>query len=146
MAIHFEYFFLIKRQNGECNVRNFRRILFGTSHDLTAFEVRVFTGDLRFWIVVNILTHILRTLLTFILPNFAKSINFSWLVSLWCELLYKRSIYTLKTDKWITIWWAKFELKCLLLIFIYFNSKFKVTCKNSDFECRYIRTHSDVNF
>ena len=31
---------------------------------------------------------------------------------------------------------------CLLLIFIYFNSKFKVTCKNRDFEYLYIRTHS----
>ena len=32
--------------------------------------------------------------------------------------------------------------ECLLLIFIYFNSKFKVTCKNWDFECQHIGTHS----
>ena len=38
--------------------------------------------------------------------------------------------------------WAKFELECLLLIFIYSNSKFKATCKNEDFKCRYIRTHT----
>ena len=25
----------------------------------------------------------------------------------------------------------------------YFNSKFKVTCKNADFEFRYIRTHTE---
>ena len=35
-----------------------------------------------------------------------------------------------------------FELECLLLIFIHFNAKFKVTCKNGDFEYRYIRPHS----
>ena len=56
------------------------------------------------------------------------------MVSLWWDLLCKCLIYTLKSDQWITIWWAKFELECLLLIFIYFNSKFKVTCKNGDFK------------
>ena len=35
----------------------------------------------------------------------------------------------------------KNELECLLMILIYFNSKFKVTCKNGDFEYRCIRTH-----
>ena len=29
MATKFKYFFLIKRQNGDCNVRNFRQFLFG---------------------------------------------------------------------------------------------------------------------
>ena len=38
---------------------------------------------------------------------------------------------------------AYLELKCLLLIFIYSNQEFKVTCKNADFECRYIRTHTE---
>ena len=41
--------------------------------------------------------------------------------------------------------WAKFELECPLLILIYSNSKFEVTCKNVDFEYfeyRYIRTHT----
>ena len=36
----------------------------------------------------------------------------------------------------------KIELECLLVKFIYSNSKFKVTCKKGDFECRYIRTHT----
>ena len=31
------------------------------------------------------------------------------MVSLWCELLCKLSIYTLKSDQWITIWRAKFS-------------------------------------
>ena len=52
-------------------------------------------------------------------------------------------MYTLKSDQWITIWWAKFELKCLLLLFIYSNSKFKVACKTADFEYRYIWTHTE---
>ena len=67
------------------------------------------------------------------------------MVSLWCELLCKLSIYTLKSNQRITIWCAKFELECLLLIFIYSSAKFKVTCKNVNFECEYIRTHSEEN-
>ena len=39
--------------------------------------------------------------------------------------------------------WAKFELECLLLIFIYSNSNFKVTSKNGNFECWYLRTHTE---
>ena len=39
MAIQLEYF-LIKRQNGECNVCNVRRFLFGMSPDVPAFQVR----------------------------------------------------------------------------------------------------------
>ena len=41
-------FLLRKRQNGECNVRNFRRFLFGKSPDVPAFKVHVFTSDFRF--------------------------------------------------------------------------------------------------
>ena len=77
------------------------------------------------------------------LTNFAKKHLFVVKVSLYCELLCKLSIYTLKSDQWKTIWWAKIELECLPLIFIYSNSKFKVTCKNADFECRYFRTHTE---
>ena len=42
--------FLIRRQNGECKVRNFRRFLVGMSFDVPAFEVRVsfFTSNLKF--------------------------------------------------------------------------------------------------
>ena len=35
-------FFLIRRQNGKCNVRNFRRFLFGMSPDVLAFKVCAF--------------------------------------------------------------------------------------------------------
>ena len=51
------------------------------------------------------------------------------MVSLWCELLRELSIYTLKSDQGITIWWAKFKLDCLLLIVIYSNQKFKSLAK-----------------
>ena len=44
--------------------------------------------------------------------------------------------------QWKSKEWAKFELECLLLIFISSNSKFKVTSKNADFEYRYIRIHT----
>ena len=44
--------------------------------------------------------------------------------------------------QWKSKEWAKFKLGCLLLIFIYSNSKFAVTCKNADLECRYIVTHT----
>ena len=38
--------------------------------------------------------------------------------------------------------WEKFELECLLLIFIHFNLKFKATRKNGNFQCCSIRNHS----
>ena len=73
-----------KMHNGECNVRNFRRFLFGMSSYVPAFKVRVLKSAFRFW--------------------------------------------------------SKFELECLLLIFIYSNSKFKVTFQNEDFE--YLKIHT----
>ena len=39
--------------------------------------------------------------------------------------------------------WAKLELECLLMIFIYFNSTFKVTWKTPHFKCQYIITHTE---
>ena len=66
------------------------------------------------------------------------------MASLWCDLLCKLSINTWKSGQWITIIVSK-KLKLeylLLLIFIYSNSKFKVTCKNRDIECQYIRTQT----
>ena len=48
MGIQFEYFFQIKRQNGECNVRNFRRFLFGMSPVVPAFKVLVVTSVFKF--------------------------------------------------------------------------------------------------
>ena len=49
MAIELKYFDE-KRQNGDCNVRNFRRFLFGMrlDVDVPAFKVRVLTSDLNF--------------------------------------------------------------------------------------------------
>ena len=52
MAIQFEHFSDKKqtnkqKQNGECNVRNLRRFLFGMSADVPAFKVRVFTSDFK---------------------------------------------------------------------------------------------------
>ena len=50
-AIQFEYFFSIKRLNhvnGECNVRNFRRFLFGMSPDIPGLKACVFTSDFKF--------------------------------------------------------------------------------------------------
>ena len=47
------------------------------------------------------------------------------MVSSWYEYWCKLSIYTRKSDQWITTWWAK----CLLLILIYCTSKFVVICK-----------------
>ena len=37
-----------KSQNGECNVRNFRRFFFGMSFDVPAFKVRMFASDFDF--------------------------------------------------------------------------------------------------
>ena len=142
-------FFLMKKSNGKYKIRNFRRFLFGMSPAVPAFKVFDFTSDFNFWIgVVDILTQMLFTLLPIMaLPILRKiSICHRWFllgVSYYVNFHFS---YTLKKDKWITIswiWWAKFELQCLLLTFIHSNSKFNVTWKNVDFECRYIRTHSE---
>ena len=67
-----------------------------------------FTSDLNIlnwnkWMLeVDIL--ILLTLLSFIALTVLRKV-----------LICKLSIYTLKSDQWITVWWAKFELECLLL-------------------------------
>ena len=46
MAIQFKYFFLIKRQNSACNVRNFGGFLVGiSSDDVPALKVHVCTSD-----------------------------------------------------------------------------------------------------
>ena len=86
------------------------------------------------------------SLLTFIArTNFTKTINLWWMGSLWCELLCKLSIYTLKSDKCIMVkvtCLAKFEFKYLQLLFIYFNSKIAKTA-TSNAGRAYIRTHPE---
>ena len=52
-AIQFEVFLLMKRLNGKCNVRNFRRFLFGMSPDVPVFKVSPFTSYFKFLIGVN---------------------------------------------------------------------------------------------
>ena len=49
MSIQFN-FFLTNRQNGECNVRNFRWFLFRMTPDpnIPVFKVRNFTSDIKF--------------------------------------------------------------------------------------------------
>ena len=77
------------------------------------------------------------------LKNFAKDINLLWKASLWCVLLREPPIYTSKNNRYIPLRCAKFELECLLIIFIYFNSKFRVICENEDFKYRCIKIHFD---
>ena len=63
-------------------------------------------------------------------------------VSIYCVLSRKRQIYTSKNNQYIPFCWAKYELECLLIIFIYFNSKIEVTCKNENFKIPVYQTHS----
>ena len=59
------------------------------------------------------------------------------------ETIHDKLIFFSKlVRQWKSKEWAKLELQCLPLIFIYSNSKCKVTCKNTDFERWYIRTHA----
>ena len=37
-----------KKQNGDCNIRNFRRFLYGKISNVPAFKVRVVSSDLNF--------------------------------------------------------------------------------------------------
>ena len=142
-------FFVRKRQNGECDIRNFRRCFFCMSSDVLAFKVPHFykwlwISNWSKWIlVVDIPTQILLTILLFIDH------------SSWCKLKVYKIIHTKEkpcttnlyfSQKLVRQWnsreWVKFVLECILQIFIYSNSKFKVTYKNADFECHYIRTHT----
>ena len=72
------------------------------------------------WIsVIDILNPILLTLLTFIILHilWKVTIGCGWFLFGVCYHV-NGSIYTLKSDQWISFWWAKFELECLLIIFI----------------------------
>ena len=58
------------------------------------------------------------------------------------EIIYDKSIFFSKlARRWKSKKWAKFELECIQLIFIYSNLKIKVTCKMRTLNA-YIRTHT----
>ena len=70
-------------------------------------------------------------------------------LSTWGVRFLKRniiSIWLLKDrgmgSAYVTIMVSNIWVGMSILIFIYSNSKFKVTCKNTDFEFWYIRTHT----
>ena len=65
----------------------------------------------------------------FWLTNFEKNTNLSDTVSLWYESWCWFLFAPFWNNQWITKWWAKFKLECLLLICIYTNAKFIVICK-----------------
>ena len=48
----------------------------------------------------------------------------------------------LKIGKAMKVKRVRFELECLLLILINSSLEFKVTCKNAELKCPYIRTHT----
>ena len=58
-----------------------------------------------------------------------QNTNLSYMVSLWCNSWRWFLFVPFWSNQWITKWWAKFKLECLLLIFIYINSKFVVICE-----------------
>ena len=65
--------------------------------------------------------------------------------SLMWAIMSMSSIHNLESDQLIPLWWAKFELEGQLIISIYFNSKFKVTCNNKDVKCWCIELISKKN-
>ena len=93
--------------------------------------------------VVDILTPILLTLVIFIAVLILRKVSICGGRFLFGVNYYVN--FNFYFEKWSvdTKWWAKCELECLLLISIYVISKFKVTCKNADFECRCISTYSE---
>ena len=98
------------------------------------------------WIlVVDIPTQILLTVLLSIDPSSRCKLKVWALQSHQRETIYDMVFFAKLVGQWKSKEWAKYELECLLLTwlkFIYSHSKFKVICKNADFECRYIRTHT----
>ena len=72
---------------------------------------------------------ILLTLLIFFCLNNLKNTNLSGMVSLWYDSWCWFLIVPFWNNQWITKWWAKFKLECLLLICTYNNAKLIVICK-----------------
>ena len=58
-----------------------------------------------------------------------KNTNLSGMVSLWYESWCWFLFAPFWNNQYITKWWAKFKLECLLLICVYANAKFIVICK-----------------
>ena len=65
----------------------------------------------------------------FALPILKKNTNLSGKVSLWYESWCWFVFAPFWNNQWMTEWWAKFKLECLLLICTYTNAKFIVICK-----------------
>ena len=64
---------------------------------------------------------------------FVKRINLSWMASMCYYVNFQFTL--MKSYQLIPLWWTKFELECpliMLIILIYFKSKFKVSCKNGN--------------
>ena len=82
---------------------------------------------------INILTQILRTLLTFIALLILRTVSFCGGWFFFCVTHYVKFQFALKEWSMNDIMVNIIELECLMLIFIHFNSKFKITCtKNWD--------------
>ena len=126
-----------RKHNVIFNILYFRRFLFFLcmSPDVPTVKVHVLTINFKNWTLVG---HFAHFFYFHRLTNFVKCLNLLCKASLWCEILRKRPIYTSQSNRWIPLLWAN-ELERLLIIFIYFNSKFKVTCN----ECRCIKSHSE---
>ena len=58
-----------------------------------------------------------------------KNTNLSGMVSLWYESWCLFLFAPFLNNQYITKWWAKFKLECLLLICIYTKAKFIAICK-----------------
>ena len=97
--------------------------------DIPTFKVCVMTNKLNFeleWMNISSKhsnSYFAHSFGFYCFFNFAKSIDWLRMVSLWCELLFQLNLEV--NGQWITITisWAKSELECPLLIFIHFNSK-----------------------
>ena len=80
--------------------------------------------------LTHIHTRILLTILTFFcLTKFEKNTNLSGIVALWYDSWCWFLFAPFWNNQWITKWWAKFKLECLLLICTCTNAKFTVICK-----------------
>ena len=123
------------KQNGDFSASNFRWFLFGMCSDVPMVKNLFLLFTSKFWIGVNgyCNTHAKSDFAQSFdvrwLTNFAKGIDLLCNSSFWFVPSCKHPIYTIKCDQWIPLWWAKFELECLLIMFIHFNSNFKALAK-----------------
>ena len=124
------------------NLRQFLSIWFLMYRHSKSSFLQVVLNWSKWMLVVDIPTQILLTILLFIDYSSRCKLKVYLITHTKRETITKKLMFFIKLVKAMKVKRVSKILECLLLKFIYFNSKFHATCENVDFECQYIRTHT----